>query len=186
MGNNADITGLLAAARSGRKTDLDRLYEAVYGELRKIAHARRREWRGNDTLNTTVLIHESYLKLIGQEDMPWRDRHCFFSSASKAMRHILIDYATMRRAAKRGGGAAHVPLDDIPITSDEAADELLAMDQALNKLDTLSRRQSQVVEFRFFAGLTVQETAEILNISPATVKRDWALATAWLHGQISA
>lgn len=186
MGDNEDITELLAAARDGNKAALDHLFQAVYGELRKIAHARRAEWQGNDTLSTTALVHESYLKLIGKGKADWNDRKHFYACASKAMRRILIDYAAMRRAAKRGGGARHVPLEDIPIASDEVAEELLAMDQALDQLESLSARQSQVVELRFFGGLNVKEIAQVMDVSVATVNRDWLMATAWLQVQMSA
>lgn len=184
MTSEPDVTGLLEAARCGDKGDLDRLFEAVYAELRRIAHARRGEWRGNDTLGTTALVHETYFKLVGQATLGAQDRRRFYALASKAMRNILIDYATMRRTAKRGSGAVHVSLDDNPISTVDAADELLAMDQALERLGKLNQRQCEVVEHRFFGGLSVQETAEALNVSATTVKRDWALASAWLHEQM--
>ena len=184
MADEPDVTGLLAEARSGDKEALDRLFRRVYGELRRLAHARRREWRGEETINTTALVHEVYLKFARQQEPNWEDRGHFFAAASKAMRQILINYAQMRRAAKRGGGERRVPLDDIPIASDQVADELLTLDRALDHLEELNPRQARVVECRFFAGLSVADTADALAVSPATVKRDWAVASAWLHQQV--
>lgn len=186
MADESDVTQLLSEARLGDKDALDRLFRCVYGELRRLAHSRRREWRGEETLNTTALVHEAYLKLVGRQAPHWESRGQFFASASRAMRQILINYAEMRRAAKRGGGKPHVSLDDIPIASDQAADELLVLDRALDQLEALNPRQARVVECRFFAGLSVADTADALTISPATVKRDWAVASAWLHDQVRA
>lgn len=180
-----DVTDLLAEARDGDRAALDRLFESVYGELRRIAHARRLSWQGNDTLGTTALVHEAYLKLTRQREVPWRSRGQFFATAAKAMRHILINYAEKRRAARRGGDARPVPLDDNLVASDQAADELVSLDQALRRLERLSGRQTRVVECRFFAGLDVQQTAEALDVSPTTVKRDWRLASAWLQDQLT-
>lgn len=184
MVDEMDVTGLLEAARTGDKDALDRLFRCVYTELRRLAHARRREWRGEETLNTTALVHEAYLKLVGQHAPNWQHRGQFFAAASRAMRQILINYAQMRRAAKRGGGKPHVSLESVPIASDEAAEELLVLDRALVQLEELNPRQARVVECRFFAGLSVADTADALTISPATVKRDWAMASAWLHQQV--
>ncbi len=186
MAEDGDVTQLLAEARTGDKGALDRLFRQVYGELRRLAHKRRREWRGEETLNTTALVHEAYLKLVGRQAPHWESRGQFFASASRAMRQILINYAEMRHAAKRGGGKPHVSLDDIPIASDKAAEELLILDRALDQLEELNPRQARVVECRFFAGLSVADTADALTISPATVKRDWAVASAWLHDQVQA
>lgn len=180
-----DITRLLADARRGNGDALDRLFQVVYGELRKIAHTRRMAWRGDETLGTTALVNEAYLKLTRQQDVPWRSRAQFFATASKAMRHILINYAEKRRAAKRGGGAEALPLDENLVASDETADELIALDQALRRLAEMNPRQTRVVECRFFGGLDVVQTAEALEISATTVKRDWALASAWLHEQLA-
>lgn len=179
------VTGLLAEARNGDRSALDELFQAVYGELRRIAHGRRGAWRGNETLGTTALVHEAYLKLTRQSELPWRDRGQFFATASKAMRHILINYAEKRQAAKRGGAQEPVALDEGLVASDESAEELLALDQALDRLHELHPRQTRVVECRFFGGLDVTQTAEALDISPSTVKRDWALASAWLHDQLA-
>lgn len=184
MDEHADITRLLEQAREGDDAALNRLFETVYQQLRAIAHNRRERWYLDDTMNTTALVHEAYLKLVRQHDVHWRDRSHFFAAASRAMRHILINYAEKRRAAKRGGGQAPVSLDDNPVADDDTATELIAMDQALNKLEALEPRQARIVECRFFAGLPVPETAEAVGVSEATVKRDWALARAFLHREV--
>lgn len=180
-----EVTSLLAAARRGDRAALDRLFSVVYSELQRIAHARRREWRGDQTLNTTALVHEAYLKLTRQQDVPWRDRSQFYATASRAMRHILINYARDRRRAKRGGARKPIPLNEMLVRTDEAAEGLIELDQALEQLAEMSTRQMRVVECRFFGGLTVTQTAEALRISPATVKRDWSAACAWLHHQLA-
>lgn len=186
MTDAGDITGLLEQARDGDEAALDKLFEAVYRQLRAIAHNRRERWYLDDTLNTTALVHEAYLKLVRQENIHWRDRSHFFAAASRAMRHILINYAEKRRAAKRGGAQQPVSLEDNPIADDDTASELIALDQALKNLEQLEPRQARVVECRFFAGLPVPETAEVVGISEATVKRDWALARAYLRREIKA
>lgn len=180
-----EVTDLLAAAREGDRTALERLFGAVYQELRRIAHNRRREWRGDDTLNTTALVHEAYLKLTRQQEVPWRDRGQFYATASKAMRHVLINYARDRSAGKRGGRIPNLPLDEILAPTEDAVVGLLDLDQALERLNEMSPRQADVVECRFFGGLGIRETAEALNVSPATVKRDWVVAAAWLRGQLT-
>lgn len=180
------ITRLLVQARHGDRKALDELFEAVYGELRRLAHHQRLAWRGDETLGTTALVNEAYLKLTRQEAVPWRDRGQFFATASKAMRHILINYAERRRAAKRGGGQEPAPLDESMAISDDTAEELLALDQALIRLEACSSRQTRVVECRFFGGLDIAQTAEALDVSPATVKRDWAMASTWLKREIGA
>lgn len=166
-------------ACEGDDDALDRLFEAVYQQLRAIAHYRRERRYLDDTLNTTALVHEAYLKLVGQKTVHWRDRAHFFAAASRATRHILINYAERRRAAKRGGGQPPEPLEHNPVADDDdTASELLALDQALQGLERLEPRQARVVKCRFFAGLSVPETAEVVGVSEATVKRDWALARA--------
>jgi len=175
-----DITRLLEAARDGRPEALDDVFEAVYPHLRAIAHARRRGWKGAETLNTTGLIHEAYLKVASGESPRFTSRAHFFATAARAMRQVLINYAERQRAAKRGGGGAAVTLDERDAAVGEAMEEMLALDDALRGLEELSVRQARVVECLFFAGLNVAETAEALDISPATVKRDWATARAWL------
>jgi RNA polymerase sigma factor (TIGR02999 family) len=179
------VTLLLRAVAAGDRQALDRLFDAVYGELKRLAHVQRRKWSGDYTLNTTALVHEAYLKLVRQDEVSWADRGHFYAVASRAMRQILVSYAERRCAAKRGGGADPLPLDEVNPVSPEAAGEILALDEALQRLASLEERQGRVVECRFFAGLPVRETAEVLGLSPATVKRDWALASAWLRREIS-
>jgi RNA polymerase sigma factor (TIGR02999 family) len=181
MDRSDEITAVLRAIRHGDRSGIDRLFAAVYTELRKVSHAQRLRWRGDETLNTTALVHEAYLKLIRQDKVEWEDRAHFFAVAATAMRHILVNYAEQRLAAKRGGGAVHVPLDEANPVPTESAEELLALDAALQELSSANERHGRVVECRFFGGLGIGETAEALGVSPATVSRDWALASAWLR-----
>lgn len=178
------VTELLAQARQGDRTALDRAFAIVYDELRRLAHLQRRRWSGNETLDTTALVHEAYLKFVGQDRVQLSDRTHFLAVAAKAMRHVLVNYAEERRAKKRGGGATHVPLDDANPVGEPAAEEVLALHEALDRLEQVSERQARVVEARFFGGLSIEEAAAALAISPATVKRDWQLASAWLHREI--
>jgi RNA polymerase sigma factor (TIGR02999 family) len=172
------ITQLLVAWSSGDQAALDELMPLVYGELRRIARRYMAGQPTGHTLQTTALINEAYLKLVGQEDKRWQNRAHFFGVAAQAMRHILVDYARARHAAKRGGEARAVSLDDLATTEKTA--ELLALDDALKSLAELAPRQSQVVELRYFGGLSVEETAEVLKVSTVTVTRDWRMAKAWL------
>lgn len=178
------IAELLAAAREGDQAALDEVFTLVYGELHRLAHAHRVRWEGDYTLNTTALVHEAYVKLADSGSVTWKDRNHFMALAATAMRQILVNYAQRRRAAKRGGDQKRVPLDDANPVGAEIAEEVLALDEALQRLGKVSERQAQVVEARFFAGLPIEDTAQALGISPATVKRDWNLASAWLHREI--
>lgn len=186
------ITGLLLAAERGDHAALEALFPIVYKELHALARRQRRAWHGNPTLNTTALVHEAYLKLVDQGRIAATSRVHFFAIASKAMRHILCNYARDRTRKKRGGEIQHVSLGEIddasaqPAFSDEAAETLAALGAAVERLELIDKRQSQVVECRFFAGLSVEETAVALDISPATVKRDWTLARAWLYREMQA
>jgi RNA polymerase sigma factor (TIGR02999 family) len=179
-----DITDLLRACRQDDRRALDALFELIYDQLHRIARGQRRRWRGNLTLNTTALIHEAYVKLAGQEELPWESRSHFFAVAATAMRQVLVNYAAARAAAKRGGDARKVTFEDSLIASSEKAEEVLALDEALKRLEGQNERQCRVVECRFFAGLTVEQTAEALGLSPATVKRDWGFASAWLYREL--
>ena len=177
---------LLDELRGGNQAAFDELFPLVYDELRGLAGRQRRRWEGDETLDTTALVHEAYLKLAGQSAPEWRSRAHFLAVAATAMRQILIDYAKRKSAAKRGGSRAHVPLDDIEAAlqgpSAGAADGILAaLDDSLRRLGQANARQMRIVECRFFGGMSVEETAEALRISPATVKRGWALAQAWLY-----
>ncbi len=177
------ITALLHAAQEGDREALDTVFAIVYEELRGLARVQRRRWHGDYTLDTTALVHEAYLKLV-DADANWKDRGHFMAVASSAMRQILVNYAERRRAKKRGAGAEHISLEDSNPVKEETADEVLALNEALNALSQVSERQARVVEARFFGGLSLKDTAAALNISPATAKRDWALAKAWLHREI--
>lgn len=160
---------------------LDELFPLAYAELRRIAHRRLRGERPGHTLNTTALVHEAYLKLSRLDRIEWNGRtHCL-AVAAQAMRRVLVDYAVRRKAQKRGGTRARVPLDRVTLSVDDATAELLALNDAMERLKAIDERQCRVVECRFFAGMTIDETAEALDVSPATVKRDWTHARAWLN-----
>lgn len=177
--NPPSVTQLIAAVRAGETDAMDRLFEVVYEDLRRRAHA---QLSGSArTLDTTALVHEAYLKLSGSTRPDWADRQHFFRVAARAMRHIVIDRARGRLTAKRGGGMAPLDLDRIEVGADSAAEQMVALDEALSRLARQDARLAAVVELRFFGGLTVEETARSLDVSPRTVKRDWRLARAFLH-----
>lgn len=179
-----EITRLLEAAAEGSEQALEDLFVAVYPQLRGLARIQRGRWNGDETLCHTALVHEAYLRL-SQQRVEWRDRAHFFNAASKAIRHILVDYARKKTAAKRGGEHVRLPLDSVPLVADDAVEEVLALNQALERLEQLDVRQSRVVEFRFFAGLGIEETAEALGVSTRTVKRDWRSARVWLYRELT-
>lgn len=186
-GSAGDVTELLRAARTGDRRALDELFPLVYEELRALAHGQRSRWHGDLTLNATALVHEAYIKLVDPEVIPSESRGHFFAVAAKVMRHLLCNYARDRRRLKRGGAAPHVTLDDALESSDASdrdGDDLVALDAALDRLEQVNERQARIVECRFFAGLNIDETASALEISPATVKRDWTLAKAWLYREV--
>lgn len=180
-----DITRLLHAASDGGDGAMDDVFEVVYPRLKEIARARRRGWNGAHTLNTTGLIHEAYLKVAGS-GASFENRGHFFATTARAMRQVLINYAERQSAKKRGGGVSEVTLYDDDAVTEDAMDELLTLNDALRQLEEMSPRQGRVVECLFFAGLNIAETAEALDISPATVKRDWATARAWLFREMRA
>ena len=187
------VTRLLQALKEGDESALDALFIQVYDELHSMAHNKRRNWVGKDyTLNTTALVHEAYMKLTEHSQHDWDSRAHFMGVASKAMRHILINYAEKRRTKKRGGDVKKVSLeedratiDDVIEMSDEQADKLLAIEAAIKKLEKNNERQVRIIECKFFGGMTNEETAQTLGISKATVKRDWSMAQAWLHREAS-
>jgi RNA polymerase sigma factor (TIGR02999 family) len=186
---DTSVTGLLQSVQRGDRDALSALFPLVYQELRVLARGQRRNWHGASTLNATALVHEAYIKLVDQNAIVPESRSHFFAVAAKAMRHILCNYARDRQRLKRGGGVEHVPirdeLDALPISvADEEAEQLAALDEALERLGQLNERQAQVVECRFFAGMNIEETAAALGLSPATVKRDWTMARAWLFREI--
>ena len=183
MPAEGEITGLLVALREGDREALDRLFPLIYGELRSRAHAQLARRRPGDTLSTTALVHEAYLKLTDSSQQTYQNRVHFFAVASRAMRQILVDYARRMSAAKRDSGRA-VTFDPDQLVDPERADELVALDEALGQLEILDERLARTTEMRFFAGLSVEEVADALGISPRTVKRDWRKARAFLFQAI--
>ena len=178
------ITQLLVAAGEGHPGAMDEVFQSVYPRLKRLARSQRRRWQGNETIETTALIHEAYLKVAASRGAQYESRGHFFAVAAQAMRQVLINYAEKRSAKKRGGGAVHVTLHDADIVSEGALDELLTLNAALKQLEAMSPRQARVVECLFFAGYSVEEASEALEISPATVKRDWSSARAWLYREM--
>ncbi len=178
------ITQLLQSISQGDVKAMDKLLPIVYNELRKLASKYLGAEYGKRTIQTTELVHEAYLKLIGQEHLSLENRKHFFGAAANSMRQILVDNAKRRNAVKRGSGKSNVTLDKAELISVENDDEIIALNDALLKLDSFDNRLSKIVELRFFTGLTIEETAELLSISPTTVKRDWNLARAWLYREI--
>lgn len=177
--NLESVTALLLAARDGDAAAFDALYEQVYEELRRLAHVVR-GGRASETLSTTALVHEAYLHLIPSKDLNWQDRTHFFRVAARAMRQVLVQAARRRVAEKRGGHAVQVTFDERLHEAPIRLDDIIALDEALTRLEALDARQAQIVECRFFAGLSVEETAQMLAIGTATVKRDWRAARAFL------
>ena len=175
-----DVTALLLAWGRGESTALDALLPLVHGELRQLARRHMRRERKNHTLQATALVNEAYLRLIDVKQVKWQNRAHFFAMAARMMRRILVDAARTKGSRKRGGGAQRVTLDDALIVSQEPAPDLVALDDALTALERFDARKTQVVELRFFAGLSVEETAAALGVSGDTVMRDWRLAKAWL------
>jgi len=180
-----DVTELLNQWVAGNQAAGEKILPLVYGELRRIARRSLNRHGPSETLQTTALVHEAYLRLTGNSGHQWENRSHFFCVAAKAMRHVLVDYARARAAAKRGGRARPLPLDDALEISEDRLTEVVVLDDALTALAKLHPRQSQVVELRFFGGLSVEETAGTLNVSTETVHRDWRAARAWLHRELS-
>jgi len=181
---SGEVTRILQAWGKGDEHAVDKLMPLVYEELRGLARRYLSHERSDHTLQATALVHEAYLRLVDQRGITWQNRAHFFGVAAQAMRRILVDHARRHHAAKRGGPAFKVSLEDVMIAAEERSDDLLALDDALNRLATLDPRQGQIVELRLFSGLTVEETAEALGISPATVKREWMSAKAWLTREV--
>jgi len=185
LDGDADLTALLLAWRAGDAGAFDHVMTAVYTDLRRMAHRHLRNERPDHTLGTTGLVHEAYFRLVDQNRIQWADRSHFFTVAAHAMRRILVDYARRLRTEKRGGAAGRVSLTDAMVAAEERADTLCALDEALNELGEIGERLKQVVECRFFAGLTEQETADVLGVTERTVRRDWIKAKGWLHRALS-
>ncbi len=185
------VTRLLSDIAAGDRSAREALFPIVYQELRSLAHRQRRRWNGDSTLGTTALVHEAYLKLVDVDRIGARTSVHFLRIAAVAMRHILCNYAREQRAAKRGGDAPHIALDAFPdgvlplSFSDSQSATLEALDDALRRLEKMEPRLGEVVECRFFGGLTIEDTAAALGTSPATVKRDWALARSWLFRELN-
>jgi RNA polymerase sigma factor (TIGR02999 family) len=180
-----EITALLLAWSRGQASALDQLIPLVHDELHRIAKRYMRRERPGQTMQTTALVDEAYLRLIDSSRVHWQNRAHFFAIAAQLMRRILVDFARRRHNLKCGGAAKKVTFDEALVVSSDAGAEMIAVDDALNALASLDARQSQVVELRFFGGLSINETAEVLKVSEGTVRRDWSLAKAWLHRELS-
>ena len=184
MSDDVQITELLAAWSEGDETSLERLMPLVEQELRRIAHRFMRRENGNHTLQTTALVNEAYLKLVDQRAVNWQNRSHFFAISANFMRRILLNSARDHKAEKRGGGVIHVDLENVAIISREKTDEIIALDEALERLEKFDKLKSRIVELRHFGGLTIEETAEVLRIAPPTVSLHWRLAKAWLATEL--
>jgi len=180
-----EITQLLVNWGDGDQAALDELMPLVYNELHRLAHHYMRRERPGHTMQTTALVNEAYLKLVDQRNVDWQNRAHFFAISAQLMRRILVDQARSHAYAKRGGGAPKLSLDEVADLSLVKAAELVALDEALEGLAAIDARQARVVELRFFGGLTIQETAEVLSLSSATIKSEWQTARAWLYHQLS-
>lgn len=183
--SQADITQLLQRVSLNRADGLDELLEVVYVELRRQAARYLRRERKNHTLQPTALVNEAFMKLVDQRNVQWQNRAHFFGVAAQAMRRIVIDHARARQRVKRGGVQQAVTLDEAMIAAESRSIDVLALDEALTRLGALDERQAKIVELRYFAGLSVEETAEVTGLSPATIKREWAMARAWLHAELT-
>jgi RNA polymerase sigma-70 factor (ECF subfamily) len=179
-----EVTQLLKAWRNGDQTALDRLIPLVYDELRRLAHQHMRREKSPHVLQTTALVNEAYLRLMDQTQVQFENRAHFFGIAARLMRQILVDDARRRNVAKRGGGMIQIPLEDVTDVAQQQAGNVLAVDEALHTLAQKDSRQSEIVELRFFGGLSIEETAEVLKVSPGTVMRDWTFARAWLKNEM--
>ncbi|HEX8799184.1 MAG TPA: sigma-70 family RNA polymerase sigma factor [Terriglobales bacterium] len=179
-----DVTLMLQQLSAGNREILDKLIPVLYDELRRLAAYYLRQERGNHTLQATALVHEAYLRLVDQREAQWQNRNHFFGVAAQVMRRILLDYARKHEAVKRGGSVLRISLDDAVVLCEENAAEYIVLDGLLSRLATLDPQQANVVELRFFGGLSVEDVAQLLSISPATVKRDWSMAKAWLAREL--
>jgi RNA polymerase sigma factor (TIGR02999 family) len=184
VADEQDITLILARVRAGDPAAQSDLFRVAYEELHRRAHFQRGSNPASDTISTTVLVHEAFLKLAGSSSSDWEDRRHFYRVAGRAMRQILIDQARRRLAKKRGDGAPVLDIDDVNVSVESDAARLLSLDEALSRLQEENERLAQVVELRFFSGLSVEETASVMGVSDRTVKRDWRLARAFLHAEL--
>lgn len=182
--NQGDVTGLLNQLNAGNRDAMSELVPLVYAELRRLAGGYMRRERSNGTIQATALVHEAYLRLVDQREVRWQNRAHFLAIAAQAMRRILVSRARASHASKRGSGVDDLPIDEVVLASPEPAIDLLALDTALERMSVLDAVQSQIVELRFFGGLTVEETAEVLHTSESTIKREWRIARAWLRREL--
>jgi len=182
-----DVTQLLSKWSSGDQSALDQLLPLVYGELHRLAAAYLRRERSNHTLQSTALVHEAFMRMVHQQDVQWKNRAHFFAICAQMIRRILVDYARSQHAEKRGSGAVKLALDDaMAVPQAPATDvDLLGLNDALDRLAEMDERQSRIVELRFFAGLSIEETAEVMHLSPASIKREWQTARAWLFREMT-
>lgn len=178
-----DLTLLLSELSKGNKNVINKIFPVVYKELKKISSKYLNEEYRKNTMQTTELVHEAYIKLIGSKNITWQSKAHFFGIAAKTMRQILVDHARHRKALKRGGGDINITLGETSVIVNES-DQIIALDDALQRLEKVEERTSKIVELRYFSGLSIEETAEVLSISPATVKRDWTFAKAWLYREL--
>jgi RNA polymerase sigma factor (TIGR02999 family) len=180
-----NITQLLIDLTDGNKEVVNEILPLIYDELRKLANSYLRRERGNHTLQPTALVHEAYMKLIDQKQVRWQNRAHFFGIAAQVMRRILMDYARQHKAEKRGGSGENIPLEEgFIIIENERSADLLALDEALENLKKIDEMKAKIVELRYFGGLSVEETAEVLGVSQITIKRHWRMAKAWLYGRL--
>lgn len=184
MAEKANITKLLIDASRGNEQAFDQLFPLVYNHLKDIARHQLARERTGHTLRKTSLVHEVYLKLIDQTRIEWNDRAHFFAIAARAMRQILVDYARKRTAQKRGGKQQHITLDEETLDIDSHAEELIELNDLIERLAQLDERKSKVVEMRFFGGMTIREIAELLDVSTRTIDRDWLKARTWIHNEL--
>ncbi|MBC7771354.1 MAG: sigma-70 family RNA polymerase sigma factor [Pyrinomonadaceae bacterium] len=185
MSTDADITQLLKQASCGEQRAVDVLLPVVYDELRRIAERSLRRERVDHTLQTTALVHEAYLKMVDQREVEWKNRAHFFAIAAQAMRRILVNHAKGVNRIKRGGNRSRIELDDAAAVTPDRDIDLVALDEAMTRLEQFDPRKSKLVELRFFGGMSIEEVAEVLQIAPATAKRDWAFAKAWLLREVT-
>ena len=179
------VTQLLIDWSNGDQSAFDKLMPLIDEELRRLAHHYMSRERAGHTLQTTALVNEAFVKLVNRKNLQWQNRAHFFGLAAQVMRTILVDHARSHSSAKRGGGARNLELDEALLVSQQRASEVVALDEALNQLALIDARQSRIVELRFFGGLTVEEAAEVLHVSPVTIKREWSTAKAWLYHELA-
>ncbi|HXC70301.1 MAG TPA: sigma-70 family RNA polymerase sigma factor [Pyrinomonadaceae bacterium] len=185
MTQTHELTQLLIDWSNGDRAALDKLMPLIDEELRRLAHRYMTRERAGHTLQTTALVNEAFLRLVNRKNLQWQNRAHFFGIAAQLMRTILVDHARSHASAKRGGGARKLELDEAMVISQQKAAEVIALDDALKQLALLDPQQSRIVELRFFGGLTVEEAAEVLQVSPATIKREWSTAKAWLYHELA-